>query len=240
LATGEAFRILARGTADLFIVGGTDSKMNPLSIVRLDLLKRLSKFKGDPAEASRPFDADRDGLVAGEGAGMLVLEEARHARDRGATIYGEIVGFGSSCHPSSPGLAIERAAKLALREAGVLPDQLSHVACNGLSCVEEDRVEALALSRLLGAASAKVPVVAYKSYMGFTCAAAGALELIASLLALRHRQLPRTLNFHRQDPDSPRLRILREVTELEPKPFLTYDLSHGGQCGALVVRPFAE
>ena len=237
LAMGEAFRVLARGTADVFIVGGTDSKINPLSIVRLALLGRLSQNTGDPAEVCRPFDALRDGLVAGEGAGMLIFEEYEHAKARGAQIYGEVIGFASSCHPREPGIAIENAASLALREAMLKPADLGHIVCNGLSCIQEDRQEAQAIARILGDAVSRVPVVAYKSYLGHTGAAAGAIELIASLLASRNRLLPATLNFEQPDADAPPLRILSEPTDLSAAPFLTYDLSHSGQCGALVIRP---
>lgn len=238
LAMGEAYRVLTRNSADVFIVGGTDSKIHPLSIVRLALLDRLTKSHDDPAKASRPFDSERDGMVAGEGAGLLVFEELEHARSRGAKIYGEVVGFGASCHPTNHQKAIELAACRALDEAGVKPSELGHVVANGTGCVEDDRIESRALASLLGDAVSSVPVVAYKSYMGHLAAASGAVELAASLFAMKQGVLPATLNFSRPDPDSPTLRILRENVDFPNKPFLAYDLSVSGQCGALVLRPF--
>lgn len=238
LAMGEAFRVIARGGADLFITGGADSKIHPLSIVRLALLKRLSRRNDDPARASRPFDSERDGLVAGEGAGLVVFEELEHARGRGARIYGEVVGFGASCQPRHPEKAIESAARRALADAGLVPADLGHVIASGTSCVDEDRREAIALAAILGDRAATIPVVAYKSYFGQLAAASGAVELIASLLAMKHGQLPPTLNFSRMDAGAPPLRIARDTTEFPSKPFLTYDLSQSGQCAALIVRPY--
>ena len=238
LAMGEAYRAMARGVADVFVTGGADSKTNPLSILRLALLRRLSERSDDPASVSRPFDADRDGLVVGEGAGLMIFEELDRAKARSAEIYGEVVGFGASCYPGKPRHAIEKAAARALADAGLRPDELGHVVAHGISCVDEDRDEAVALASLLGEAVATVPVVAYKSYWGNLAAASGAVELIASLLALKHGMLPATLNFVGQEPEAPALRILREPTKIPRKPFLSYDLSHSGQCGALVIRPF--
>jgi 3-oxoacyl-[acyl-carrier-protein] synthase II len=238
LAMGEAYRVINRDAADLFIVGGTDSKIHPLSIVRLALLKRLSRRNDEPAKASRPFDADRDGLVAGEGAGLLMFEELEHAKKRGAKIYGEIVGFGASCCPSNPQKAIEQAVGRALKEAGLPASALGHIVPSGVSCVEDDRFEAKALANILGDAQGQVPIVAYKSYLGQLAAAGGAVEIIASLLALKHGKLPATLNYTKPDAEMPELRILREPIDFPNKPFLSYDISQSGQCGAMVLKPF--
>lgn len=240
LAMGEAYRVISRNAADLFIVGGTDSKIHPLSIVRLALLKRLSRRNSDPTKASRPFDADRDGLVAGEGAGLLLFEELDHAKKRGAKIYGEVIGFGASCCPSSHQKAIEQAVAGALREAKVSAASLGHIVPSGVSCVEDDRQEALALGNILGEAKNQVPIVAYKSYLGQLAAASGAVEIIASLLAMKHGKLPATLNFSKPDDQMPELRVLREPIDFPAKPFLAYDISQSGQCGAMVIAPFAD
>lgn len=240
LAIGEAYRVIGRDSADLFITGGSDSKIHPLGIVRLALLGRLTKRGSDAAKASRPFDAGHDGLIPGEGAGLLLIESLDHAKGRGASrIYGEIVGFGSSCHPRQE-LAIEKAIRRALDEAQIAPGELGHVVAMGTSCVEEDRKEARGLAAVLGSAVETVPVVAYKSYVGYTGAGSGAIDLIASLLALKHGVLPGTLNFEKADPEAPALRVLRHAEPCPRKPYLAYSVSIAGQCGALVVRPFAE
>lgn len=239
LAMGEAFRILSRGGADLFITGGTDSKIHPLSFVRLELLHRMARrWDGEPERASRPFDADREGMIAGEGAGMLVFEELAHARARGAKkIYGEVLGFGSSCYAADRASAVEKALLRALADAKLQPGDVGHIVANAESCVVEDKEEAKGLARVLGPLAPEIPVVAYKSYFGQLAAGSGAVELIASLLAAEQGQLIPTLNFERPDPDMPRLRILRERSDFPTKPFLLYSVSRGGQCGALAIRP---
>lgn len=238
LALGEAFRVMVRGGADVFLAGATDCKIHPLSIVRLLMLDRLSRRNDDPARASRPFDADRDGLVIGEGAGVLLLEELEAAQRRGAKIYGEILGFGSSCHPGNIQDAVERAAHRALQDAGITADQLGHIIANGDSCVDDDRHEAMALAKLLGDHATKIPVVAYKGYLGSLAAASGMVELIASMLCQQHGRLLPSLNHEKPDPEIPPLRILTERIDFPNKPYLSYDFSHSGQCGAIVVRPF--
>jgi 3-oxoacyl-[acyl-carrier-protein] synthase II len=238
LAMGEAFRALERGSADIFIAGGCDSKTNPLSVLRMALLNRLSRRQTAPEEASRPFDVERDGMVVGEGAGLLIFEELEHSVRRGANIWAEVIGFGASCNPGRHQLAIEKAVTRALKDASVSPAELGHVVPHGCSCVEDDRIEAMALAGVLGDARETTPVVGYKSYFGSLTAAGGAVELIASLLGMKNGVLPSTLNTRRQEAEAPKLRILGEPTEFSKKPFLTYDLSHSGQCAALVVRPF--
>lgn len=240
LAMGEAYRILGRGGADLFITGGSDSKINPLSIVRLALLNRLSKRADDPAAASRPFDAGRDGMVAGEGSALMIFEEAEHAKKRNAKIYAEVVGFGSACQPRDRSQAVEKAAARALHDAGLTPGDLGHIVAHGSSCVDEDRDEAIGLGRLLGDHARTVPIIAYKSYLGHASAANGAIDLAASVLALAHHTLVPTKNYQKPDPALPPLRFTTERMECPAKPFLTIDFSPGGQAAALVIKPYEE
>jgi 3-oxoacyl-[acyl-carrier-protein] synthase II len=239
LAMGEAYRVIQRGAADLFLAGGTDSKIHPLSIVRLALLGRLTKRNDDPAGAMRPFDRRRDGTVPGEGSAVCVFEEWEHARRRGANIRGEVLGFGAYCDPGDPVKSIAAAVDRALREAKLNASDLGHVSAMGVGGVAEDRVEALALARVLGSAASTVPITAYKSMIGNAAAASGAVETAASLLAVEHGLLPAVLNFEELDPDLPPLRILKEAIECPSKPFVTVARSHSGQCAALVVGPFA-
>lgn len=238
LAIGEAFRVMARGAADVFIAGGSDSKINPLSMVRLELLGRLSKrWATAPEQASRPFDAERDGLIAGEGAGMLVFEERRHAEKRGARIYAEVLGFGSSCTPRDHSKGATLALKRALVDAKIAPAELTHVASGAAGELAADRFEAAAIAAVLGDAAATTPVVAYKSYCGHLAAASGGIELIASLLAAQKRVLPPTLNFQRPDAELAPIQVLNEKKSISDQPFALLDVSHTGHCGALVVRP---
>lgn len=237
LALGEAYRVMLRGDADVFIAGATDCKIHPLSIVRLAMLNRLSQRNDDPAHASRPFDAGRDGLVIGEGAGVLLLEELEAAQRRGAKIYGEVIGFGSSCHPGNLQDAVVRAVRRALTDAGLAATELGHIIANGDSCVDDDRQEMLALASLLGDAAEQIPVVGYKGYLGSLAAASGMVEVIASFLSQQHGQLLPTLNFDKPDAGAPRLNILKQRIDFPNKPFLSYDFSHSGQCGAIIIRP---
>ncbi|MBY0588879.1 beta-ketoacyl-[acyl-carrier-protein] synthase family protein [bacterium] len=237
LAIGEAFRVIQRGTAQTFIAGGTDSRIHPLSMVRLALLDRLTKRISPPEAAIRPFDHRRDGTVPGEGTAALFLEEWQAARQRGAKIYGEILGFGSACNPASPSDSLASAIGTALRDAKIQPKDLGHISAVGISGVQEDRDEAIALAEVLGSDVNKVPITAYKSSIGSLSAASGAVELVASLLAMHHGQLPAILNFEKQSADMPKLRLVTSPEECPEKPFVSVSRSYSGQCAALVVGP---
>lgn len=238
LAMGEAVRVIQRGAADIFLAGGTDSKIHPLSIVRLALLGRLSKRVQDPAAAMRPFDRARDGTVPGEGSAVCVFEELSHAQKRGADIRAEVLGFGAYCDPSDAPKSIARSIELALADAKVSALDLGHVSAAGISGIEEDKVEAMGIARALGDAASRVPVVAYKSSLGNLAAASGAVELVASVMALDKGVLPAVLNYENGDADGPSLRILKESLECPSKPFVSIARSYSGQCAAIVVGPF--
>jgi len=156
VAIGEATRIISRGRADVMITGGADSKIHPLSLVRMSLLDQMSRWSGEPSRACRPFDIARDGWVPGEGAGILILEEREHALARGAKIYGEVIGFGSACDASPvggldpDGAGTEIAIRSALRDAKLTPDQLGHVNAHGAASIVSDLAEARAISRVFG------------------------------------------------------------------------------------------
>ncbi len=183
LAIGEASRIIARGRADVMISGGADSKIHPLSLVRMSLLDQMSHWKGEPSQACKPFDRRRDGWVPGEGAGILILEEREHALKRGARIYGEVLGFGSGCDArpggglDPEGVGTEIAVKAALRDAGIAPGAVGHVNAHGSATPISDLAEARAFRRVFGDAPG-VPVTALKGYMGNLVSGSGAVELI--------------------------------------------------------------
>jgi 3-oxoacyl-[acyl-carrier-protein] synthase II len=233
LALGEARRIIARDQADFFLVGGADSKINPLSMVRQCLFSPLSKRNDAPEKAVRPFDRGRDGLVVGEGAGVLVLEELEHARKRGARIYAEVVGFGSAFDRDHSGEGLARAVRAALGQAGLRPEQLDHVNAHGLSTGPADACEARALREALG--GVPVPVFAPKSYFGNLGAGSGPSELAASLLGLANGVVPATLNYEEPDPDCP---VTVQTRPAEPRHphFLKVGFTELGQCAAVVCR----
>ena len=206
-AIGEAVEIIRRGEADVMLSGGTHTMIHPFGVTGFNLLTALSTRNDEPTKASRPFDRDRDGFVLGEGAGMVMLEELEHAKARGAQIYGEIVGYGSTAdafritdtHPEGRG-AIS-CIKLALADAGVGIDEVDYINAHGTSTAVNDKVETLAIKQVFGPRAYKIPVSSTKSMMGHLIAAAGATELIICLLAIRDSVLPPTINYETPDPE---------------------------------------
>ncbi len=202
-AVAEAVRVIERGAADVVIAGGGSSRLHPMPLVcRSDRL--FSHRHEEPEQASRPFDARRDGMVNGEGAGAVILERRSHAERRGVPTLARLVSYASRCEPladgvPATGLAIRNSLQAALEAADLLPEQIGHVNAHGLSTVEHDRVEAQAIHDVLG----EVPVTAPKSYFGNLGAGTGAVELVASLLALRDSMIPATLNYEQPDAACP-------------------------------------
>jgi len=233
LALGEAGRILRRNQADFFLVGGADSKVNPLSMVRQCLFGHLSRRNDAPEKASRPFDRQRDGFVVGEGAGVLAVEDLEHARKRGATILGELVGFGSAYDRGMGGQGLARAIRAAIAQAGITPDDIDHVNAHGISSIHGDIWEARGIREVFG--DRDVPVWAVKSYVGNLGAGGGLTELGASLLALSHGVLPATLNFDEADPACP-LNIQREPRAIQKPYFLKISLTEMGQTAVVVCK----
>ena len=240
LALGEAFRVLVRDQADFFLVGRADSRLNPLSLVRQCLFQPLSKRNEAPDKASRPFDRDRDGMVIGEGSGVLVLEELEHAKKRGARIYAEVVGFGAAFDLDRTGTGLARAVRAALKDAGIGPEDIDHINAHGLSTVEGDIWEARGLHEVFGACRKPVPVLAVKSYLGNLGAGGGLCELTASLLGLQHAQVPGTLNFEAPDPECP-VKVLTGPGKALDRPyFIKVSFTDLGQCAAVVCKKWEQ
>jgi 3-oxoacyl-[acyl-carrier-protein] synthase II len=233
LALGEAHRILLRGQADFMLVGGAESKINPLGWTRNCQFAPMSKRNDAPEKASRPFDKDRDGVVFGEGGGVIVAEDLEHARKRGARIYGELAGFGSAFDARRDGRGIARAIRLALGQAGVTPDAIDHVNANGLSTPSGDRREAQALREVFG--SRPVPVFAAKSYFGDVGAGSGVVELALGLLSQQSGTLPATLNYEHPDPACP-VAVNRAPLAIQKPWLLKVGFNEMGQAAAAVVR----
>jgi 3-oxoacyl-[acyl-carrier-protein] synthase II len=206
-AVGEATEMIRRGETDVMLSGGAHSMIHPFGVTGFNLLTALSERNDEPHRASRPFDLHRDGFVLGEGAAMVVLEEYDRARKRGANIYGEIIGYGTTAdafritdtHPEGRG-AIS-CLNMALRDAGKNPDEIDYINAHGTSTAVNDKVESLAIKASLGDAAYKTPVSSTKSMMGHLIAAAGATELIICLMALRDGKVPPTINYDTPDPE---------------------------------------
>jgi 3-oxoacyl-[acyl-carrier-protein] synthase II len=236
LALGEAYRILVRDDADFFLVGGAESKLNPLSMVRQTLFEALSRRNEEPERACRPFDRRRDGIVLGEGGGVLVLEDLGHARKRGARIYGEVVGFGGAFDRQRTGSGLARAIRAALNDASIGPDEVDHVNAQGFSSPKSDAWEARGIQEVFGDCSLPVPVFAAKSYIGNLGAGAGTTELAASLLALHHGACPATLNYEEPDPACPVTVSVGGLRSVRRPHVVKVGFTEIGQCAAVVIR----
>ena len=207
MAVGDGLESIRHGRAEVMICGGTEAPVTPVGVAGFAAMRALSRRNDDPASASRPFDADRDGFVIAEAAGMLVLEELQHARDRGARIYAELVGYGISSdahHVSDPdptGANPARALQLAFADAGIEPEQVGYVNAHGTSTPAGDAAETRVLKLALGEEHAhRVPVSSTKGATGHALGAAGAMEAIFTVLALQRGVLPATLNLETPDP----------------------------------------
>lgn len=236
MALREATHVIQRGAADCMLVGGASSRLHPLDFVRGCLLDSLATDAADPTSASRPFDAQRSGQVRGEGAAVFVVERRAHAEARGARVLARIAGAGAACqpHPSSQlgrAEALGRSIDRALAEAGLTSADVGHVNAHGLSTIEDDRLEAVALA----AKFPTTPVTALKSYFGNLGAAAGAVEMVGSLLALQHGLAPPTLNYERPDPDCPIHVVHGQPLRLASPVALLVNETRLGQAAALVL-----
>lgn len=206
-AIGEATELIRRGDADAMLSGGAHSMIHPFGVTGFNLLTALSTRNDDPTHASRPFDKNRDGFVLGEGAGMIILEELERAKARGANIYGEVVGYGSTAdayritdiHPEGRGAIA--CIEMALKEAKLNTDDIDYVNAHGTSTIVNDKVETHAVRQSLKEDAKSTPMSSIKSMMGHLIAAAGSVEAIACLLAIRDGVLPPTVNYETPDPD---------------------------------------
>lgn len=245
VAIGEAFRAIQRGDARAAVAGGAEAPLSPLCFGAFTVIGAMSKRNDDPQRASRPFDLQRDGFVMAEGAGMLLLERYSDAVDRGARMYGEIVGFATTNdahHMSAPrpdGESAARAMQLALREARLGPDELEAVSAHGSSTPLGDRAESIALHRALGSAAPGIRVTASKGQHGHALGAAGAWEAALSLLTLRHGVLPRVVGHIVDDPECA-LSFVRERADGTVRTILSNTAGFGGINAALVFTAVQE
>jgi 3-oxoacyl-[acyl-carrier-protein] synthase II len=251
-AIGEAFSILRRGDADVMIAGGTHTMIHMLGVTGFNRLTALSEFEGDPTEASRPFSLDRSGFVMGEGSGMIVLETLEHAQARGATPLCEVVGYGSSCdayritdiQPEGRGAAV--AMEAALRQAGIDPSSrgadgrppVHYISAHGTGTKENDSIETKAVKRVFGEGARQIPMSSIKSMMGHLIAAAGSVEFITCVLAIRDGMVPPTRNLRTPDPDLDLDYVPNAARKVPVDVCVSNNFGFGGQNDSLVVRRF--
>jgi 3-oxoacyl-[acyl-carrier-protein] synthase II len=204
-AIGDAFRVIQRGDADMMFAGGAEAAITRLSIAGFCSMKALSTRNDDPSKASRPFDKDRDGFIMGEGSGMLILEDYDHAIKRGAKIYAEMVGYGYTADayhitsPSPDGEGAARSMKMAIDDAGILPKDVNHINAHGTSTPLNDKFETMAIKRVFEEYSKDISINSTKSMTGHLLGAAGSIEAIAIIMALKEGYIPPTINYTTPD-----------------------------------------
>lgn len=241
-AIGEATEIIRRGDADIMISGGAHSMIHPLGVTGFNRLTALSTRNDSCTTASRPFDRERDGFVLGEGSGMLILEEYESAKRRGARMYCEVTGFGSTAdafrvtdiHETGRGAIAAMTA--AMNDAGVKPQDVHYISAHGTGTEENDKLETLAIRSVFGDFAKKVPISSIKSMMGHLVASAGAVELITCVLAIRDQVLPPTSNYQNPDPNCDLDYIPNAARKATVKTALSNSFGFGGQNDTLVVQ----
>ena len=245
-AIGDAFEIIRRGDADAMIAGGSEAAITPMGVGGFAALRALSTRNDEPQRASRPFDKDRDGFIIGEGAGIVVLEELEQARRRGALIYAELVGYGMSADayhitaPSEDGEGGVRVMGLALKKAGIRPDQVDYINAHGTSTPHNDRLETLAIKRCFGEHARKIVISSTKSMTGHLLGAAGGLEAGIVALAIHHQVVPPTINLDNPDPDCDLDYVPHTSRRLKIQYALSNSFGFGGTNAALLFKRYEE
>lgn len=243
-AIGDAFRILARGDADVMVCGGTESCITHLGVGGFCALKALSKRNDEPQKASRPFDRERDGFVIAEGCGLVVLETLEHAKKRKAHIYAEITGYGMSCDayhitaPDPQGEGATRAMEVAMKDAKINPQDLDYINAHGTSTKLNDKIETLAIKNALGAQAKKVMVSSTKSMTGHLLGAAGGVEFVACCLAIKDGVIPPTTNYEFPDPDCDLDYVPNTARKAKVELCMSNSLGFGGHNATLIVKKF--
>jgi 3-oxoacyl-[acyl-carrier-protein] synthase II len=243
-AIGDAFRILQHGDADVMLCGGTESCITALGVGGFCALKALSTRNNEPQKASRPFDRDRDGFVMAEGAGIAVLETLEHAKKRGAQIYAEFCGYGMSADayhitaPDPDGDGASRAMNMALFNAGLKPEDVSYINAHGTSTQLNDKVETMAIKKSFNNHAKKLAVSSTKSMTGHLLGAAGGVEFVASVLAVKEDIIPPTINYEHPDPECDLDYVPNTARKVKVNVAMSNSLGFGGHNASLLIKKF--
>ncbi|MCK4759887.1 MAG: beta-ketoacyl-ACP synthase II [Candidatus Aminicenantes bacterium] len=243
-AIGDSFRIIARGDADVMISGGAEAPVTPLGVAGFCAMRALSVRNDEPEKASRPFDAERDGFIVSEGAGIVIMEELGAALKRGANIYAEVVGYGMSAdayHVTAPSLDGKGAVlcmSKAIADGGIDPEEIDYINAHGTSTPYNDKIETLAIKKVFGDHAYKVGVNSTKSMTGHLLGAAGGLEAGFSALCLKDQIMPPTINYENPDPECDLDYIPNKARPAEVQYALTNSFGFGGTNGSLVLKRY--
>ena len=241
-AIGDSFRLLQLGKADAMICGGAEASITPLGVAGFSSAKALSFRNDDPSSASRPFDADRDGFVIGEGSGILVLETLEHARGRNAQIYAEVLGYGSTCDahhitaPSPGGIGGSKAIKEALQDGKIDPQEVDYINAHGTSTSANDKNETSAIKTALGDRAKQIPISSTKSMTGHLLGGSGGIEAVACVLSISHGVVPPTINYSKPDPDCDLDYVPNTARESKLSVVLSNSFGFGGHNVCLAFR----
>lgn len=239
-AIGDAYKLIRDDETDAMLTGGSEAALTHIGISAFAAMRALSERNDDPQHASRPFDRDRDGFVLSEGAGMLVLEELEHAKARGATIYGEIFGYGVSCDaghitaPDREGVAASYAMAQAIRNAGLDPTDIDYINAHGTSTQLNDAAETSAIKKVFGDHAYKVAISSTKSQLGHLLGASGGVEMMLSLLAIRDSVIPPTINYDTPDPECDLDYTPNQPRQRDISTAMSNSFGFGGHNGCLV------
>ena len=245
-AMGVSMRIIQSGEADVMITGGSEAAVTPMTVAGFASMKALSTRNDDPPAASRPFDAERDGFVVGEGTAMFVFESLEHARKRGARILAELAGYGATgdaYHMTAPAPGGEggaRSMRAALADAGVAPADISYINAHGTSTPHNDKLETAAIRTVFGEAADRVPVSSTKSMIGHLLGAGGAVELVATVLSIRDSRVHPTINLTNPDPECDLDYVKEGARDVDVRVALTNSFGFGGHNATLVIKKYEE
>ncbi len=243
-AIGESFHKIRHGYADVIITGGAEAPFTPLALAGFSNMKALSTRNDEPEKASRPFDAQRDGFVMAEGASIIILEELEHAKKRGAEIYGEIVGYGATAdayhitQPAPEGEGAYMSMMLAMKDAGMSPDEIDYINAHGTSTKLNDKFETIAIKRALGDRAYKIPVNSTKSMTGHMLGATGAAEFIILTLSVKNDVVHPTRNYEYKDPDCDLDYVPEGPREVKIRAGMSNSFGFGGHNATVIVKKF--
>lgn len=243
-ALGQGLRMIQRGEVELVLAGGTEAPIAETALAGFGSMKALSVKNDDPTRACRPFDRERDGFVMGEGSGIVILEELKHAKARGAHIYGELIGYGATLDayhitaPAPEGEGAVRAMRAALKDADISPAEIDYINAHGTSTEYNDLYETKAIKTVFGERAYQVPVSSTKSMIGHLLGAAGVVEAIACLWAINEGMLPPTINYEHPDPECDLDYVPNQARTAKVNTVLTNSFGFGGHNAALVIRRY--